>query len=112
MLPTLRSLHSHPLTPTHTPLRIATPNVPQEIRDEVLKMRGLKSDGRKHEWDAVGSKHDAGDRELVENGAWTEVGKFTRPHTVHARTQSMNPAQCTRASSCNGVADWAAPHPD
>lgn len=44
-----------------------------EIRREVLHMRGLRADGTPYEWDQVGSKHDAGDRELVEDGEWREL---------------------------------------
>jgi aspartate beta-hydroxylase len=56
-----------------------------EIRAEVLKMRLPATQERKAEvWDAVGSKHDAGDRELVENGAWTELVLLNRDEKVAA----------------------------
>ena len=54
-----------------------------QIRAEVLKMRqpaSAESKGR--EWDAVGSKHDAGDRRLVENGPWTELVLLNRDEKV------------------------------
>ena len=48
-----------------------------DIKREVLAMRGLPADAAKEakaeRWDEVGTKHDAGDRELVEGGKWSEL---------------------------------------
>ena len=58
----------------------------EEIRDEMMNTRvqptsspspssssSSSSSREQQRWDSVGSKHDAGDRDLVENGAWTEL---------------------------------------
>ena len=82
----------------------------QEIRDEVLKMRGVKSDGKKHEWDQVGSKHDAGDRELVENGLWTELVLLNRDEKVAtqvARNRRLCPVTLRLLDSIPEAADMA-----
>ena len=45
-----------------------------EIRAEMLRMREPATAERRAErWDHVGATHDSGDRELVENGSWTEL---------------------------------------
>jgi aspartyl/asparaginyl beta-hydroxylase (cupin superfamily) len=82
----------------------------QEIREEVLKMRGYKSDGKRHEWDAVGSKHDAGDRELVENGAWTELVLLNRDEKVATqvgRNRRLCPVTLRILDSIPEAADMA-----
>ena len=48
---------------------------------------------RAESWDAVGSKHDAGDRDLVENGAWTELVLLNRDETL-AATVARNRRLC------------------
>lgn len=48
-------------------------------------MRAPATTERKAErWDQVGTKHDAGDRELVEAGSWTELVLLNRDEKVAA----------------------------
>ena len=73
-------------------------------------MRGVKSDGKKHEWDQVGSKHDAGDRELVENGLWTELVLLNRDEKVAtqvARNRRLCPVTLRLLDSIPEAADMA-----
>jgi len=45
-----------------------------DIKREVLAMRAPPAkDAKAERWDEVGTKHDAGDRELVEGGKWSEL---------------------------------------
>lgn len=55
--------------------RLAAPQAYNDIRRELLAMRTTsESQAAKPErWDEVGSKHDSGDRELVEGGKWSEL---------------------------------------
>jgi aspartate beta-hydroxylase len=85
-----------------------------EIRAEMLKTRAsstsaLPSKGGR-EWDAVGSKHDAGDRELVENGEWTELVLLNRDEKIStsvARNRKLCPITLRLLDSIHEAADMA-----
>ena len=74
-------------------------------------MRQPASAERKAEtWDSVGSKHDAGDRELVENGAWTELVLLNRDEKVAAsvaRNRRLCPVTLKVLDSIPAASDMA-----
>ena len=82
-----------------------------EIRQEVLRMRQPPTGERKAErWDQVGTKHDAGDRELVENGAWTELVLLNRDEKVAAmvnRNRKLCPTTLKLLDAIHPAADMA-----
>ena len=82
-----------------------------EIQAEVLKMRQPATADKKAEvWDPVGSKHDAGDRELVENGAWTELVLLNRDEKVAsmvARNRRLCPNTLRLLDSIPAASDMA-----
>jgi len=82
-----------------------------EIRREVLKMRQPASTGKKAErWDQVGTKHDAGDRELVENGPWTELVLLNKDEKVASmvnRNRKLCPTTLKVLDSIQCASDMA-----
>lgn len=94
-----------------------------DIRAEVLRTRGGDSfdgtgappdgDGRRksaERWDAVGSRHDAGDRELVEDGDWTELVLLNRDEKVAAmvaRNRRLCPITLRSLDAIPAAADMA-----
>ena len=97
--------------PTDFPWAITLMQNYEAIRAEVLKMREPARDGKKAEvWDPVGSKHDAGDRELVENGAWTELVLLNRDEKIAssvARNRRLCPHTLRILDSIPAAADMA-----
>ena len=83
----------------------------EDIKREVLKMRQPPAAGKAAErWDAVGSKHDAGDRELVEDGPWTELVLLNRDEKVAsmvARNRRLCPVTLRTLDAIHEASDMA-----
>ena len=82
-----------------------------EIRKEMMRMRRAATAEREAErWDHVGSKHDAGDTLLVENGDWTELVLLNRDEKVAsmvARNRRLCPTTLRILDSIPEAADMA-----
>ena len=83
-----------------------------EVRDEVMRMRNPPRGERQTEnpWDKVGSKHDAGDKDIVENGAWTELVLLHNDEKVAAnvaRNRRLCPATLRVLDQIPAASDMA-----
>uniref|UniRef100_A0A7S0L3U4 Aspartyl/asparaginy/proline hydroxylase domain-containing protein n=1 Tax=Coccolithus braarudii TaxID=221442 RepID=A0A7S0L3U4_9EUKA len=68
------------------------------IREEVLGTLAPPRGAQTSAWDAVGSKHDACDRDLAEGGVWKEVVLLNGDDKVAASTRS-NRKRCPRTAA-------------
>jgi aspartate beta-hydroxylase len=82
-----------------------------EIRREVVRMRQpAGAEARAERWDQVGRTHDAGDRELVEHGLWTELVLLNKDEKVAAmvaRNRKMCPITAKLLDGIQCAADMA-----
>jgi len=83
----------------------------EAIREEVLRMRQpAAADAKAARWDAVGSTHDAGDRELVEYGNWTELVLLNQDPKVASmvsRNRKLCPTTLRLLDAIHCAADMA-----